>query len=118
MVIIAIPQRFQVVNENSSITAGLRLLPFAVATPLGSGLSSLAAGRLKIPPIYILLAGAILQTVGYAFLSTIPTSGGVWPGQYGYDVIAALGTGANIAILYLVTPFTVEERDKCRLFCF
>lgn len=112
MVIIAIPQRFQVVNENSSITAGLRLLPFAVATPLGSGLSSLAAGRLKIPPIYILLAGAILQTVGYAFLSTIPTSGGVWPGQYGYDVIAALGTGANIAILYLVTPFTVEERDK------
>lgn len=65
-----------------------------------------------MPFIYGLIAGAVLQTVGFALLSTIPTTADVWPGQYGYYVIAGLGTGASIGTQYLMAPLVVDHEDK------
>ncbi|KAI9842654.1 MAG: hypothetical protein M1837_007021 [Sclerophora amabilis] len=110
--VIQIPQRFQAVNGTTPLGAGVRLLPFAFASPVGSFVSSIIAGKAKVPPIYLILVGAVLQVVGYALLSTISTGSEIQPAQYGYEVITGLGVGVNISTLILMTPFTIEKRDQ------
>ena len=111
--VILIPLRFQNVNNLSPLDAGIRLLPYAVANPLGSVLAPVLAGRFKIPPIYMLFVGAMIQIAGFSLLSIAPDSLHPAPAQYGYEVLAGFGTGINLASLIVITPFAVEKRDKC-----
>lgn len=68
-------------------------------------------GKLKVPPCWILLGGAVLEIVGVTLLSQISTSPTIDGSQYGFQVIAGLGTGmVNAAILILV-PYIVEKQD-------
>ena len=110
--VIEIPLRFQTVNSLSSLDAGVRLLPFATISPFGTVIFVTIATKAKIPPIYLLFVGAALQTAGIALLATLPDTVDISPGQYGYEVLAALGTGSNIGLLVLVTPQVVEARDR------
>ena len=48
--VIQITLTFQAVYCLWPIGAGLRLLPFAVISPIGSGVAAGLAGRAKIPP--------------------------------------------------------------------
>lgn len=111
--VIQIPLRLQTVYGISPLGAGLRLLPFAVLSPIGSGVSAAIAGKAKIPPIYLMPVGAIIQIIGFALLSTGSTGTSPDKAQYGYQAIAGFGVGMNLSILILMTPFTVESRDKC-----
>lgn len=71
------------------------------------------AGKLKVPPIYLVLIASTLQVIGFTLLSTLPTSGDfILHAQYGYEVIAGFGVGVNISTLMLMTPFSVEKRDQ------
>jgi Na+/melibiose symporter-like transporter len=112
--VIQIPQRYQTVNGLSPLGAGVRLLPFAIASPIGSAFAPTLCKKAKVPPIYLCLIGSALQIVGFALLSTLPNSSSIFPGQYGYQVIAGFGVGINLACLVVMAPFTVEERDKCK----
>ena len=110
--IVQIPSRFQAVNSLSPLQAGIRLLPYAVLNPFGSVLAPFIAKRFKVPPVYIVFFGAVIQVAGTALLSITPTSTDI-PGQiYGYEAVAGLGTGINLACLIIMTPFAVEKRDK------
>ncbi|KAL8650010.1 MAG: hypothetical protein Q9210_004073, partial [Variospora velana] len=62
--VIKIPQRFQAVNAQSPLAAGIRFLPFALSSPLGSGIASILVAKAKLPPAIIVIFGAILQTIG------------------------------------------------------
>ncbi|CAJ2500890.1 Uu.00g037430.m01.CDS01 [Anthostomella pinea] len=90
-----LPQRFQVVNGLPPIQAGIRFLPFTLAAPFGSPISP-----------------AIAKVIGFALLSTLASSKTVVAAQYGYQVLAGFGSGANITLTLLLTPFCVQERDK------
>jgi hypothetical protein len=109
----ALPQRFQLVNGSSAIHAGVQLLPFCFMIPSGILLSSILAGRLKIPPVYIILAGGVMQVVGFALLSTVQGIGTVGREQYGYQVLGGLGTGMAVGMVVVSTPWVVELRDQC-----
>lgn len=111
--VIQIPLRFQTVYGISALGAGIRLLPFAVLTPVGSGISAAIAGKAKVPPIYLMLVGAVIQIIGFALLSTGATGTSPSNAQYGYQAIAGFGVGMNLSNLILMTPFAVEKRDKC-----
>ena len=110
--VIQIPLKFQTVYGLSPLAAGIRLLPFALASPIGSGAAAALTGKAKIPPIYATLGGSIVQIIGFALLSTSPTSRSIDNAQYGYEAIAGLAVGVNLACLILMAPFTVEKRDK------
>ena len=112
--VIQIPLKFQAVYGLSPLGAGVRLLPFAISSPIGSGLAAGLAGKAKIPPIYLMLGGSAIQIVGFTLLSVSPTSQGIDKAQYGYEVIAGFAVGINLACLILMTPFVVEKRDKCQ----
>ncbi|KAI1743096.1 putative efflux pump antibiotic resistance protein [Xylaria scruposa] len=106
-----LPQRFQLINGLSPLDAGVRLIPFGAALSLGTIVSVQTASKLRIPAIFILMAGALLQVVGFALLGTLNPSAKLPPLVYVYQVIAGLGCGICVQMLFLAIPFTAEKRD-------
>lgn len=113
MTTLQIPQRFELVHNLSSLSAGVRLVPFGAAVPVGTIASAKIASALKVPFIYILFIGAALQVIGFALLGVTKTAAAT---IYGYEVIAGLGCGISFQTLFLAIPFTVEKRDQGEFF--
>lgn len=109
-----LPQRFQLVNGLSGLDGGVRLIPFTFASPVGTGIAAGFATKLKVPPIFIILTGSILQVIGFALLGTLPITTDLLPRTYGYEVIAGFGCGMNLALLFVMIPQVVELRDQGR----
>jgi predicted MFS family arabinose efflux permease len=109
-----IPQGFQLVCGLSSLDAGVRLIPFGVGLSAGTILSAAVAKRTKVPTIYSVMLGSLLQIVGYALLATTESFIAIPPGVYGYQVIAGLGCGISFQALILNIPLVAEKRDHCK----
>jgi hypothetical protein len=107
-----LPQRFQLVNGLSGLDAGVRLIPFTLASPIGTGFAATISGRFKIPPIWIILTGAGLQVIGFALLGTLPITTNLTPSTYGFEIIAGFGCGMNLALLFTIVPQVTEKRDR------
>ncbi|KAF2688500.1 hypothetical protein K458DRAFT_440123 [Lentithecium fluviatile CBS 122367] len=104
---------FQLVDNLSALQSGIRLMPFTFAAPPGSAASSTLASKFKILAMYLVLSSALLQTLGFALLATLPESGSEASGRmYGYQVIAGFGCRMNISMLLPTVPFVVEFRDE------
>jgi putative effector of murein hydrolase len=112
-----LPQEFQLVHDLSGLDAGVRLIPFTIAMAIGSSIAALVAGKLKVRALYIVIAGACVQVVGFALLSQRRFSMEVSRETYGFQVLAGLGVGANFTMFYLLVPFTIEPRDQGKLIC-
>lgn len=110
--IFQVPQRFQLVNGLSNIDAGVRVIPFGGLFPVGSIVGSTLASKLRVPTIYLAMAGSAFQVVGYAFLSTLKASLHVDPAIYGYLVLCGFGSGMSYMMLWVTVPFAVEKRDE------
>ncbi len=97
-------------NGLSPFDAGVRLLPFGVLVP---GMSSLAAMLMKklIAPIYILIAGSILEIIGTVCLSMTGTSPNIYTSQYGFQILIGSGVGFTNAALLLLVPFVMKRQD-------
>ncbi|KAI1180324.1 putative multidrug resistance protein fnx1 [Nemania sp. FL0916] len=108
-----LPQRFQLVYGLSGLDAGVRLIPFTAVIPIGSVFASTLGGRFKIPPIYLLIVGSVLQIIGFSLMGTIPTNTLDIPQQvYGYQILAGWGCGINFSLLFILIPFVNEKRDN------
>ncbi|KAI9151238.1 Efflux pump FUS6 [Paramyrothecium foliicola] len=107
-----LPQRFQLVNNLSDLDAGVRLVPYGGAFPLGMMLSTSIANHFKLPGVYFIILGAILQTAGYALLSTLGDDIELPRETYAYEVICGLGCGITYQVLYVMVPFVVHVNDK------
>ncbi|KAI0379255.1 major facilitator superfamily domain-containing protein [Hypomontagnella monticulosa] len=110
--VIEIPQRYQLVNAATPIQAGARLLAYAAMLPFGIVLSNALTGKFRVAFVYTLILGAALQTIGFALLSTLPTTVETWTGQYGYSVISGLGIGISIGTFYVIGPIAVDKKDQ------
>ncbi|KAF2465948.1 MFS multidrug transporter-like protein [Lindgomyces ingoldianus] len=108
--VLELPQKFEIVNGSSPLQAGIHLMPFTFASPIGGVIVSIIA-KAKVPPVYLLLSGSILQLVAYILLGTLPISTRISRAEYGYQVLAGMGVGANISLGTLMTPFSVEKQD-------
>ena len=107
-----VPQMFQIVYGFDGLDSGVRVVPFTICWSSGIIIASVVAGRLKVPPVYIILTGACLQIVGFALMSTLPLTLEVPPQKYGYQVIAGLGCGMVLPLLFVMIPFVVGDRDR------
>ncbi|KAH3986698.1 hypothetical protein HBH51_015450 [Parastagonospora nodorum] len=106
-----IPQRFVTVNDVSPLSAALRLLAFGAMIPVGSALAGALMGKPRIPPCGVVLAGAVLEIIGVVLLSRISTSPQIDSTQYGFQVLAGLGTGMVNAALIILVPYIMETKD-------
>ncbi len=108
---INIPQRFQGVYGTSAFQAGVRLIPFNFLIAVGSVLVNIFAAITRISPIYLLLAGSIIQLVGLALFSTLSNDLTIPSVIYGWQVLSGFGIGVLMGILILFPPQVVEPRD-------
>ncbi|KAL1970237.1 hypothetical protein VTN77DRAFT_5397 [Rasamsonia byssochlamydoides] len=111
VVVVTLPQRFQVVTGTSALVAGVRLLAFSSVSAVAAGIAGIASKKGQIPFVYFLMLGSILHTVGVALLSTLPENNHFPAAGYGYEILAGAGVGTTFGILVLATPFVVEPRD-------
>lgn len=110
--VIMIPQRFQTVNGSSPIGAGVKLLSFALSCQIGIISCSLLSGRAKVPFCYIALFGIACQIAGLFPFSEIASTPDLWLGQFGYLVLAGLGTGLSVSAFYMATSLVVDPKDQ------
>lgn len=104
-------QRFQVLEKLSPVDAGIRLIPYSALATVGTAVSNLACLRGRIPFVYLILFGSVLQTVGMALFAILPQTDSFPSAGYGYEVIAGTGIGVTIGICVLAVPYVVETRD-------
>ncbi|ORY17866.1 putative multidrug resistance protein fnx1 [Clohesyomyces aquaticus] len=109
--VIQIPLRFQVVNNETSWQAGIRLVPFGLAVPVGVALTAAICGKRRLPPIYLLFVASALKIIGIVFLSRVTLDRVLWKGQYGLQFVTGLGCGLSIGVTQLMVPFVIEKRD-------
>ncbi len=109
-----LPQRFQLVYGTSGLDAGVRLIPFSAVIPIGSIFASILAGKFKIPPVYLLILGSVLQVLGFALIGTLPSTLDIPSRIYGYQVLAGWGCGINFSLLFILLPFVNEKQDNGR----
>ncbi|KAI0899079.1 major facilitator superfamily domain-containing protein [Annulohypoxylon nitens] len=109
---IQLPQRYQLVNESSPLGAGVKFLAYGVPFPVGVVITSVLAGKFRLPFVYIICLGTVLQIVGFALLSTTPSTVDAWPGQFGYSVIAGLGTGITGGLYNFLNPLSIDKKEQ------
>ncbi|KAI0406568.1 putative multidrug resistance protein fnx1 [Xylaria palmicola] len=107
-----IPQMFKLVYGFTDLDSGIRVVPFTALWSVGLIIAPFLAGKLKIPPIYIILTGSSIQVIGFALLATLPVSLQTPKQLYGYEVIAGLGCGLVFPLLFAMIPFVTEGRDR------
>jgi Na+/melibiose symporter-like transporter len=101
------------IEGDSAIRAGVRLIAFNLFISFGAALSNTIAGRLKVPPIYICGLGGIFEALGIGLMITLPKNGSV-PAMYFYQVLGGLGIGFIMGITLAIPPFVVDQRDQGR----
>lgn len=106
-----IPQSFEIVNELSPFKAAVRFIPFTIFSPIGSIFSPTIGKAFKIPLMYLLALGCIVQIIAYALLGTIAKGHSISARQYGYEILCGFGCGISIPLLTLMTPFATEPRE-------
>ncbi|KAI1351016.1 putative multidrug resistance protein fnx1 [Xylaria sp. FL0043] len=107
-----LPQRFQLVYGTSGLDAGVRLIPFSAVIPIGSIFASIFGGKHKVPPVYLLIFGSVLQVLGFALIATLPSTLEIPSRIYGYQVLAGFGCGINFSLLFILIPLINEKRDN------
>ncbi|ORX97750.1 MFS multidrug transporter-like protein [Clohesyomyces aquaticus] len=109
--VVQIPQRFSTVYGLSPFVAATKLLSFGVFVPAGSSLAAGLMGKLRIPPCWVVLGGAILQITGLVLLSEMSDWRTINSSQYGFQILAGTGVGFVNAALTLLVPYAMEKRD-------
>lgn len=105
-----IPLRFQIVNLDDPLRAGIHLLPLLASAALGAmvgGLSSLKKNHI----FSTCMVASVLIIVGAALLSTLPWTFPIPASIYGYQIIAGLGTGMTLSAIALMVPLETDFRD-------
>lgn len=111
---IQLPQRYQLINESSPLDAGVKFLAYGVPFPFGVVVTSILAGKFRLPFVYIIILGTALQIVGFSLLSTAPGTVSPWRGQFGYSFIAGLGTGITGGLYNFLNPLSIQKKEQCK----
>lgn len=115
LAIVTIPQRFQVLNGDTSLLAGIRLLPFLATSAIGSTLFGIISARRNWTFALSLIASSFLL-LGSGLLSIKPSPGSITPETYVFQVFYGLGTGGLLSSTAYISGLNsnYEDYGKCR----
>ncbi|KAK2600806.1 hypothetical protein N8I77_010313 [Diaporthe amygdali] len=109
-VVITLPERFQIVNGDSALIAGVHLIPMLGATSLGSIIAG-ALSRRKNNTSRTLVAASCLQVIGLGLLTTFNAPSSPTAPQFGYQAIFGLGVGLTFSSATILTKVQASGRD-------
>ena len=110
LAIVTIPERYQIVNVNSSLTAGIRLMPLLFASATGSTINGIISSRKNLN-FYSLVIACCILLVGSGLMSTVAFSETVDPALYGYQVIFGLGIGGILSSTVVISSLYSNFED-------
>ncbi|ROW13882.1 hypothetical protein VPNG_03630 [Cytospora leucostoma] len=108
--IITLPERYQIVNGDSALMAGVHLLPMLGATAMGSIVAG-AFSRKKNYTSRTLVVAACLQVIGLGLLTTFDQPSSPVAPQFGYQVIFGLGVGLTFSSATILTKIQASGKD-------
>jgi hypothetical protein len=110
VVVINLPQRFQIVNANSPAVSGLHILPTILTTAVSAAVAGAVTGKFKIA-WHLLVFGTACTAIGCGLLSTLHTGEKIQTIGYFYQSIAGLGFGLTLACTQVISRAEVADED-------
>jgi hypothetical protein len=115
VLIISLPQRFQIVNGNETVMAGVHLLPMLVALGTGAATGAMVSIQQNYT-FYILCMASCLVLIGCGLLSTVSDDLKIPSTLYGYQVIHGFGVGLTMSAITLMVTVEAEFQDAGKSF--
>jgi hypothetical protein len=113
LVIYAFPQRVQVVNGQTSLTAGLMLLPMLGASAVGSSIAGAINARKNVL-FECLMISTALVLLGCGLLTTLAPTEEVEAKTYGFLVFLGFGFGmaATASTIYASSESSIPDHGR------
>ncbi|KAK7996827.1 phospho-2-dehydro-3-deoxyheptonate aldolase- phenylalanine-inhibited [Apiospora arundinis] len=111
MILIFLPQRFQLQNGLSPLDTGIRMLPLLVSSATGAAIAGIITMRKNIT-WYMLLFSVCLQMLGLGLMITLPTTGEIYRVQYAYQALLGLGFGCTMTSYIVLMRVEVGENGE------
>lgn len=121
VVIINLPLRFQIVNGDGPIMAGVHLIPMLGSSAFGnnnrfcskdlilyqtgSTIGGILSSRKNLTS-YSVIIGSCFVLLGTGLLSTVSHRASISPSQYVYQIIFGFGTGISFSSSVLMTTLS------------
>jgi hypothetical protein len=104
LIVLNLPDRFQLVGGDSPTKAGLRLLPMVVSAALGTFIAGGLSRKINLTAYTTIVASAI-QLIGYGLMTTLSTDPMFAQRSkvYGFEMLLGLGFGMSIASTTILT---------------
>ncbi|PLB48687.1 MFS general substrate transporter [Aspergillus steynii IBT 23096] len=109
--VLGLPGRFQNLNNDSGLDAGIHILPFTLSIAMASASASGLTARGRLPPIAVFAIGAALQVLGVGLLYSVYPSSSLPARIYGYQILAGVGIGLSLTTTLNIMPFVVDRKD-------
>ncbi|CAK3783857.1 MFS multidrug transporter [Lecanosticta acicola] len=110
LAIVTLPQRYQVLNGDSSLLAGIRLLPFLATSAIGSTLFGIISARRNWTFALSMVASSFLL-LGSGLLSIKPTPGKIGVETYFFQIFYGLGTGGLLSSTAYISGLNSNYED-------
>lgn len=107
---IIIPERFQIVDGEKALMAGVHILPLLGACAGGSFLGGALSSK-RNNTSYSLVAASCLQLLGVGLMTTVTGAHTNAAAQYGYQAIFGLGVGLSFSAATIMTNMFAAEPD-------
>lgn len=116
LVVYAFPVHLQIVNNKSSLLAGILLLPMLGSVALGSTLGGLVSKNRNLL-FETLLTASCFMTLGCGLLTTLSPSAELEPKALGFLTLIGFGFGlsATSATILGTTESEIPDHGKCRV---
>jgi hypothetical protein len=105
-----------VVDLDSPVQSGVRLLPLVASTTLGILATGVVSSRRpkKNITFWTMSFATALMSIGTGLLSDLPSDGARTKSQYGWEVILGLGVGISFSTATFATSIEAELLDNGR----
>ncbi|KOS22055.1 putative MFS-type transporter [Escovopsis weberi] len=109
---IIIPERFQIVDGQDALMAGIHILPMLGACAVGSFLGGIISSK-RNNTSYTMVGASALQVLGVSLMTMLSRSGSPSDAQYAYQAIFGLGVGLSFSAATIMTNvFASEQSDR------
>lgn len=108
--IITLPERSQIVVDDSALMAGVHLLPMLGATATGSIIAG-AFSKKKNNTSRTLVVASCFQVIGLGLLTTFDSPSSPVVPQFGYQTIFGLGVGLTFSSATILTKIQASGKD-------
>lgn len=108
---IVIPERFQIVNGEDVLMAGVHILPLLGACAMGSFLGGAISSKRNNTSVTLILA-SFLQLLGIGLMILVSHADSSPQSQYGFQAIFGLGVGLSFSATTIMTNVMASEDSE------